>query len=152
MVKLHGRTVALLVTGCAALFATGCGVHNTSTPPTSASIPPLGAATSTSSSIPQSSSASIVGTDVTVVETEYHLAFSSLTFTAGEYTFTAENKGQIVHALAVTGPGVSATTPDLNPGETANLVVTLKAGSYDVFCPIPGHKALGMNQEITVTG
>ena len=30
--------------------------------------------------------------------------------------------------------------------------MTLKKGAYDIDCPVPGHKALGMNVNITVGG
>ena len=87
-------------------------------------------------------------TRVVAVETEYHIALSKKTFKPGKYTFVAENKGQVIHALEITGPGVHATTKDLNPGQNASLTVTLKKAKYDVFCPIPGHKQLGMNVNI----
>ena len=40
-------------------------------------------------------------------------------------------------------------TPIAGPG-TQNLTVTLKTGTYDLFCSVPGHKALGMDTHITV--
>ena len=43
-------------------------------------------------------------------------------------------------------------TKDVGPGQSTDLTVTLKAGRYDVFCPVPGHKALGMNLELKVGG
>ncbi len=30
--------------------------------------------------------------------------------------------------------------------------MTFKKGAYDIFCPIPGHKMLGMNVNIVVGG
>ena len=90
------------------------------------------------------------GTVVTVGETEFKLALSTNSFSPGAYTFKAVNNGKIVHSLEITGPGVQATTPDLQPGQSADLHVTLQNGSYDVFCPIDSHKSLGMNAEITV--
>ena len=45
-----------------------------------------------------------------------------------------------------------AMTKDISPGQSAKLTVTLKKGAYDIDCPIPGHKALGMNVNITVGG
>jgi hypothetical protein len=45
-----------------------------------------------------------------------------------------------------------AMTKDIQPGQSATLAVTLKKGAYDIFCPIPGHKALGMNVTINVGG
>jgi len=67
------------------------------------------------------------------------------------YTFVARNKGQTTHALEITGPGLkNATTATINPGQSATLTVTFKKGTYDVFCPLPGHKALGMNVNLVV--
>jgi plastocyanin len=55
------------------------------------------------------------------------------------------------HALAITGPGVPATRTDvLSPGGTAQLTVTLQAGSYELWCPVDGHKGLGMDTHIQV--
>ena len=63
------------------------------------------------------------------------------------------NKGQTTHALMISGPGIPmAMTKDLSPGQSAKLTVTFKKGAYDIDCPIPGHKALGMNVNITVGG
>jgi uncharacterized cupredoxin-like copper-binding protein len=90
-------------------------------------------------------------TTVVAKETEFHIALSVKTFSPGKYVFEAENKGTITHALQITGPGIkNATTPDIAPGKSAKLKVTLKKGKYDVFCPVPGHKAMGMNADISV--
>jgi plastocyanin len=90
-------------------------------------------------------------TTVTAVETEFKIKLSKATFSPGAYTFVAENKGNVTHALEITGPGLhDATTKLLGPGKSAKLNVTLKKGKYDVFCPVPGHKALGMNVNIAV--
>jgi plastocyanin len=92
------------------------------------------------------------GTQVTVGEVEFKLILSTTSFSPGHYTFKTVNQGKIVHSLEITGPGVRATTPNLQPGQSANLDVTLQAGQYDLFCPIDSHKSLGMNAEITVGG
>jgi uncharacterized cupredoxin-like copper-binding protein len=121
----------------AALAASGCGSSSskasTSSPPTSGTTAAPGS-----------------GTKVTAGETEYKIALSTHSFAAGPYTFTAVNNGKIIHSLEIDGPGVHAVTGVIEPGQSSSLSVTLKAGKYDVFCPIPGHKALGMNEEITV--
>src|ERR1700679_933657 len=92
-------------------------------------------------------------TTVKAVETDFHIALSQSTFKPGKYTFVAQNKGQTTHALMISGPGIKmAMTKDISPGQSATLAVTLKKGTYDVFCPIPGHKALGMNLNIDVGG
>ena len=98
-------------------------------------------------------SASTSSTSVKAVETDFHIALSKSSFKAGKYVFDAVNKGHTTHALMITGPGIKmAMTKDIQPGQSATLAVTLKKGTYDVFCPIPGHKALGMNLNINVGG
>jgi uncharacterized cupredoxin-like copper-binding protein len=92
-------------------------------------------------------------TTVKAVETDFHIALSKTSFKTGRYTFVAQNKGQTTHALMITGPGIKmAMTKDISPGQSAKLTVTLKKGAYDIDCPIPGHKALGMNVNISVGG
>jgi uncharacterized cupredoxin-like copper-binding protein len=100
------------------------------------------------------SAASGAGTQVTATLTEYHIALSTQSFKPGTYTFVTKNAGQVGHALEIDGPGVNdlRTSGDLQPGASANLTVTLSAGTYDVFCPVPGHKSLGMDTKITVSG
>ena len=96
-------------------------------------------------------SASTHTTSVKAVETDFHIALSTNKFKAGKYVFHAENKGHTTHALMITGPGIKmAMTKDIQPGQSATLAVTLKKGAYDIYCPIPGHKALGMNVNISV--
>jgi uncharacterized cupredoxin-like copper-binding protein len=98
-------------------------------------------------------SAASKATQVKAVETDFHIALSKSTFKPGKYTFVAQNKGKTTHALMINGPGIKmAMTKDLSPGQSANLTVTLKKGAYDIDCPVPGHKALGMNVNITVGG
>jgi uncharacterized cupredoxin-like copper-binding protein len=98
-------------------------------------------------------SAASKATQVKAVETDFHIALSKSSFKPGKYTFVAQNKGKTTHALMINGPGVNmAMTKDLAPGQNANLTVTLKKGAYNFNCPVPGHKALGMNLNITVGG
>jgi uncharacterized cupredoxin-like copper-binding protein len=98
-------------------------------------------------------SASTSTTSVKAIETDFHIALSKSSFKAGKYVFDAVNKGQTTHALMITGPGIKmAMTKDIQPGQSATLAVTFKKGAYDIFCPIPGHKALGMNVNINVGG
>jgi uncharacterized cupredoxin-like copper-binding protein len=89
---------------------------------------------------------------VTAGESEYKIVLSTSTVKPGTYRINAVNKGTIDHQLEITGPGVAGKkTGTISPGASAALTVTLKAGSYDIFCPLPGHKALGMNTELTVS-
>jgi len=91
------------------------------------------------------------GTRVTVTETEYGLKLSRSSFTPGTYTFVADNKGKITHALSVDGPGVEdAKTKNIQSGQQAMVTVTFKKGTYDLYCPVDSHKQLGMNKHIQV--
>lgn len=90
------------------------------------------------------------GTQVTAGLAEYHITLSAQHFTPGSYTFTAKNDGKTEHALEIEGPGVENRTKGLMPGDSASLTVTLRPGTYTVYCPIDGHKDLGMKTAITV--
>lgn len=91
------------------------------------------------------------GTRVTVTETEYALKLSRTSLTPGTYTFVSANHGRITHALSIDGPGVAdARTKNIDSGRQATLTVTLEKGTYDVYCPVDGHKQLGMDQHLKV--
>ena len=63
----------------------------------------------------------------------------------GRYTFEVVNAGTVPHALEIEGHGVDQKTATIAPGKSAKLTVDLtKAGSYEVYCPIDGHRKLGM--------
>lgn len=63
----------------------------------------------------------------------------------GRVTFVVHDSGRYPHALEVAGPGLKASrTPLIHPGKTATLTVTLRAGTYRIWCPVPGHAQQGM--------
>jgi len=39
----------------------------------------------------------------------------------------------------------------ISPGGQESVTVALQAGTYDIYCGVPGHKALGMDVHITVS-
>ena len=91
---------------------------------------------------------------VAVKLSEWTVALSARTVAAGTVTFTVTNVGSIPHALEVEGQGTEMETPVIQPGATATLTLTLKPGSYEVYCPVGGdsHKALGMETRLQVVG
>jgi len=90
--------------------------------------------------------------ELTAAESEYKIVLSTSTLAPGTYRIVALNKGTITHSLEIDGPGVSGKqTGSISPGGSAALTVKLAKGSYDIFCPLPGHKALGMNTTLTVS-
>jgi plastocyanin len=78
---------------------------------------------------------------------------SATTFHPGAYTFVAVDKGKTSHNLVINGPGVNQvkTAGLISPGGQESVTVTLQAGTYDIYCGVPGHKELGMDVHITVS-
>jgi uncharacterized cupredoxin-like copper-binding protein len=89
--------------------------------------------------------------NVTASETEFKIALDSSSISAGRVTFEVKNDGKIPHDLVVKGNGIEAKTPLLDAGESKPLSVDLKAGTYDVYCSVPGHKQAGMDLKLTVS-
>jgi uncharacterized cupredoxin-like copper-binding protein len=87
---------------------------------------------------------------VAVTETDFKIALPSTTLKAGEVTFDVKNDSQDQHDLIVTGNGVTAGTPRFDGGQSKTLKVTLKPGTYKLFCSVPGHEQLGMKLNVTV--
>lgn len=92
--------------------------------------------------------------NVKVNETEFRLTPKNPTVSkAGVVQFDVQNKGNVVHALEVEGPGGEAKTDAIDPGGKATLKVDLsEAGRYEWYCPIGNHKEQGMRGVITVAG
>ena len=94
------------------------------------------------------------GQTIQVKESEYKLTPSSLTVAKpGTVTFQVTNAGSIGHALEVEGNGVEEETSTISPGSSAKLTVDLsKNGTYEVYCPIDNHRAMGMEAKLVVGG
>jgi uncharacterized cupredoxin-like copper-binding protein len=92
------------------------------------------------------------GQTIQVKESEYKLTPSSFTVSKpGKVTFEVTNAGQTDHALEVEGNGVEEETETISPGSSAKLTVDLsKNGTYEVYCPIDGHRDMGMEAKLVV--
>jgi uncharacterized cupredoxin-like copper-binding protein len=88
-------------------------------------------------------------TTVQVTETEFKIALPSTQLKAGKITFDVKNDGTIDHDLAI--KGMSAKTKLIPKGGSAQLVVTLKPGTYELYCTVAGHEAAGMKLNVTVS-
>ena len=91
---------------------------------------------------------------VQISEKEFSLTPSTAQLSkVGTYEFQVTNHGKITHAFEVEGNGVEEKTGDIDPGQMKSLKVTLsQTGSYEMYCPIDGHKQQGMKGTITVGG
>jgi uncharacterized cupredoxin-like copper-binding protein len=92
------------------------------------------------------------GKTLTATEKEFSITLSQNSVAPGTYTLNAVNSGSITHALEINGPGVSdKSTGDISPTKSASLSVTLVKGSYEIWCPVANHKAMGMDTHLTVS-
>jgi uncharacterized cupredoxin-like copper-binding protein len=65
----------------------------------------------------------------------------------GKVTFNFKNVGHVAHDFHISGK----TTPLIQPGKTATLVLTFKKkGKFTYLCTVPGHAAAGMKGVFTV--
>ncbi len=88
---------------------------------------------------------------IRVKEVEFALKPAEITLEKpGTYLFKAVNSGGTVHALEVEGQGIEEETEEIQPGQSAELKVKLEAGTYELYCPVDGHKEEGMEGKVIV--
>jgi uncharacterized cupredoxin-like copper-binding protein len=77
---------------------------------------------------------------------------SKLSAARGKVTITMQNPSSSgsPHGIAVSGHGINKKGKIVNPGKATKVTVTLKAGKYTYYCPVPGHKPAGMRGTITI--
>jgi uncharacterized cupredoxin-like copper-binding protein len=93
------------------------------------------------------------GTPVTMSLVDFALEPKTVQLDApGTYTFMVTNNGQTSHALEIDGNGVEEETDTLSPGDSGEVTVELTAGEYELYCPIDGHRANGMEGTLVVAG
>ena len=101
---------------------------------------------------PASGAGSSGGAPISISETEFKLTPSSAQVDkGGTVAIEVKNEGSTAHALKVEGPSGEVKTGTIAPGKSATLQADLsKPGSYEMYCPIDGHKGMGMKGAITV--
>ena len=89
---------------------------------------------------------------VTVTLSEWKIGLSTDTVKAGSVTFRISNTGTITHGFYVRGDGVDKGTRDIPAKQSGTLVVAVKPGTYEVFCPMSdgSHKLAGMTRNLVV--
>jgi plastocyanin len=75
---------------------------------------------------------------------------SSLTAKAGKVTIVLDNPSSLPHAVEIEGNGVEKSSSTIGKDETTKVSATVKAGTYEYYCPVGGHKAAGMEGTLTV--
>jgi uncharacterized cupredoxin-like copper-binding protein len=75
---------------------------------------------------------------------------SSLTAKAGKVTIMMDNPSDLPHAVEIEGSGVEVAGDTVMKGGVSEASADLKAGEYEFYCPVPGHKEGGMEGTLTV--
>jgi plastocyanin len=90
---------------------------------------------------------------VPVTLSEWKVELTRDTVRAGRVTFRVTNAGSMNHAFYVRGEGVDQGTREVATRQSASLTVTLKPGTYELFCPMSdeSHKMAGMVRKLVVT-
>src|SRR5438067_1808844 len=57
---------------------------------------------------------------------------------------------RVRHGIAVQGQGVDKDGRAVSPGHNSTVTVTLRPGRYTFYCPVPGHRRLGMHGVLVV--
>jgi uncharacterized cupredoxin-like copper-binding protein len=79
---------------------------------------------------------------IDVAATEFAYRLSTDGARPGVIVFRLKNDGQLGHDLAIDGE--EEKTPVIDAGATAELEVELPAGTYELYCSVPGHRDAGM--------
>src|SRR5256886_3534925 len=89
---------------------------------------------------------------VNVKLSEWNVVLSQASVAAGSVTFVITNAGSIPHGLEVGGQGIQQEIETIPPAASDTLTLTLKPGSYEVYCPVgsDSHKKLGMDAHLKV--
>jgi uncharacterized cupredoxin-like copper-binding protein len=92
------------------------------------------------------------GGAVDLTASDFKFDPSEPTVKSGNVTFNLKNDGQVAHSLEI--EDVNGQDKELegtvSPGSNGTLAVNLAPGKYEFYCPVDGHKQMGMTGEITV--
>ncbi len=88
-----------------------------------------------------------------VIAKEYSFTLSRPEVPAGEVIMELVNRGEDMHNMHVLEPTEGTedgALPNTEPGGVRDLKLKLRAGTYTLFCSLPGHEAKGMKATLIV--
>jgi uncharacterized cupredoxin-like copper-binding protein len=84
-------------------------------------------------------------------ETDFKFSKPHPTVSHGLVQFKLKNTGSTTHAFKlVKSKRKKVRSKDLSPGKSTTVKIRLKPGTYKFYCPIDGHRALGMKGKVRV--
>jgi plastocyanin len=89
---------------------------------------------------------------VPVVVKDFTLDPKNVSIPASATSLAVSNQGPTVHNVTIrdqSGKPISGTT-NLREGQHEDLAISLPAGTYVLYCSLPGHESLGIKGTLTV--
>src|SRR4051812_46155935 len=144
------KTLAL-ATGIAALAVAGCGGGNDNSSSNSSSSNTQTSASTTPAASPSSGGGASTSLKLSA-DPSGSLKFdkSSLSAKSGNVTIAMDNPSDVPHGVGIKGNGVDKDGPVVNKGGKSTATADLKPGTYEFYCPVPGHEEAGMKGTLTV--
>jgi plastocyanin len=102
--------------------------------------------------VPLAGATTLEPTRVQVVAMEFYYNLSRRTVTAGPAIVQLVDFGQDPHDLRMERVGGTRVygTPIIQPGTLYNLKLDLLPGTYELWCSVANHRALGMEARLVV--
>ncbi len=139
MFRLPSHAAALIVIAGMLALAAACSRQQPTAGPASP------AATSPVAASPAA------GGKIVLVRLLEHKVEMPKSLPAGPTTFQIANGGKEEHSFEVEGAGFEKKLATrIQPARTQTLQADLKPGTYEVYCPVEGHKEKGMKISLVV--
>jgi len=133
------RTFVLIV--ASALLLTACGGRSAQRPP--AQQPPAQVTPAPEAAPPAAGEQALK-----IALSEFKFDPNTAEVQAGRVKFELTNVGAVEHNFVITETGQRIEA--IPPGQTGELSVGLKPGTYHIECDVPGHKEAGMVMTLIV--
>jgi plastocyanin len=88
--------------------------------------------------------------EIPISDSGFSFTKTTATASAGTVTLSAVNPQSSPHDISIKGNGVDEQGNQVSGGGTSTVTATLKAGTYEYYCSVPGHEAAGMKGTLTV--